>query len=526
MTPIKICNQVTKQQFKLEHIEFNELIERLQNSVPIQCEMNRITNRTYYDSFDWRLYQAGYHLSAIPQDNIFVLNLGLLQGTTPDLLIHVNTLPRFVWDLPNISKLRRPLKEILEMRALLPQVTIETNCRPTRVLNSDQKTVVRIDLEEYRIPIPESSRDIMLPSTLCVYPIKGYSTPLKKITSLLTGKFRLNPVKKNLLDRSLIALDRQVADYSSKLNITIDPAMRADSATKIVLSHLLTSMQINTPGVLKDIDSEFLHDYRVAIRRTRSALSQIKNVFTDDVIDSFTSEFARLGKITSPTRDLDVYLLKFDTYKSALPLAVRDDLDPMREFIQSRQKREHHRMVESLKSSNYQQLIQRWTEFLASPLPENPKQPNAKLPIGDFANKRIWRLYKRVIREGGAITPNTQAVHLHNLRKTCKKLRYLMEFFQSLYSNKKIKANIKTLKELQDNLGDFQDFEVQETALKEFSEEMLNAGETPAKTLLAMGILVQDLDLRRQKARSEFSARYHQFSSKRHQAQFKELFAE
>ena len=517
---------MTKQQFRLEHIEFDEIIERLQKSVAIQCESKYSVNRTYYDSFDWRLYRAGYHLSAIPQDDIFVLNLGLLKGTTSDLLIHVNTLPQFVWDLPNSSKLRQPLEKTLEMRALLPQVTIKTICRPARVLNSDHKTVVRIDFEEYRVPIPESGRDNILPSTLCVYPIKGYSAPLKKITSLLTGKFALNPVKKNLLDRSLIALGLQAADYSSKLNVTLDPTMRTDSATKIVLCHLLASMQLNIPGVLKDIDSEFLHDYRVAIRRTRSALSQIKNVFTDNIIDTFASEFAQLGQITSPTRDLDVYLLKFDTYKSALPLAVRDDLDPMREFIQSRQKREHHRMVESLKSSNYQQLIQRWTEFLASPLPENPKQPNAKLPIRAFANKRIWRLYKRVIREGGAITPTTQAVHLHDLRKTCKKLRYLMEFFQSLYSNKKIKANIKTLKELQDNLGDFQDFEVQETALKEFSEEMLNAGETPAKTLLAMGILVQNLDQRRQEARSEFAARYRDFASKPHRAQFKELFAE
>ena len=525
LAPIKIRNQVTKQQFKLEHIEFDELIERLQKSVPIQCESEHVVNRTYYDSFDWRLYRAGYHLSVIPVDDIFILSLGMLTGITPDVSVQLNALPRFVWDLPISSKLRQPLEDTLEMRALLPQTTIETICRPVRVLNTDKKTVVRINIEEYRIPIPESEKVKTLASTLYVYPVKGYPTPLKKVTSLLTGKFKLSPVKDNLLDRSLFALGRQVTDYSSKLNISLDPTMRADSATKIVLRHLLTSIRVNAPGVLADIDSEFLHDYRVAIRRTRSALSQIKNVFTDDVVDTFASEFAWLGRITSPTRDLDVYLLKFDTYKSALPPATRDDLNPLGEFIRSRQKLEHQRMVESLKSSRYQQLIQQWTEFLASPLPEHPIQPNAILPIGTLANKRIWRLYKRVLKEGGVITPTTPAVHLHELRKTCKKLRYLIEFFQSLYSKKKIKANIQTLKELQDNLGDFQDFEVQETTLKEFGEEMLKAGETPAKTLLAMGILVQNLDQRRQDARSEFAVRYTEFASKAHQAQFKELFA-
>ena len=41
----------------------------------------------------------------------------------------------------------------------------------------------------------------------------------------------------------------------------------------------LQTLRINEDGVRKDLDSEFLHDFRVAVRRTRSALSQIKGVF-------------------------------------------------------------------------------------------------------------------------------------------------------------------------------------------------------------------------------------------------------
>ena len=45
---------------------------------------------------------------------------------------------------------------------------------------------------------------------------------------------------------------------------------------------LLDIMVANEPGMRADLDTEFLHDYRVSLRRTRSLLGQIKNVFPAD----------------------------------------------------------------------------------------------------------------------------------------------------------------------------------------------------------------------------------------------------
>ena len=85
-------------------------------------------------------------------------------------------------------------------------------------------------------------------------------------------------------------------------------------------------MQRNEPGVRADIDSEFLHDYRVAVRRTRSALSQIKDVLPEDKVEHFKTEFGWLGQMTGPTRDLDVYLLQFEHLRNQLPEYMRDRL--------------------------------------------------------------------------------------------------------------------------------------------------------------------------------------------------------
>jgi CHAD domain-containing protein len=129
-----------------------------------------------------------------------------------------------------------------------------------------------------------------------------------------------------------------------------------------------------------------------------------------------------------------------------------------------------------------------------------------------------------VLQEGDAITVASPPEALHDLRKSCKKLRYLMEFFQSLYAEEKIKLLIKNLKGLQEVLGDFQDYAVQEENLKLISEEMM-ALKIHANTFLAIGVLIQDLDAHRSKAREDFASRFEVFKQEENQLTFKLLFS-
>jgi CHAD domain-containing protein len=126
------------------------------------------------------------------------------------------------------------------------------------------------------------------------------------------------------------------------------------------------------------------------------------------------------------------------------------------------------------------------------------------------------------LAEGDAIDENSPSEALHDLRKSCKKLRYLMEFFQSLYPENQIKQFIKNLKGLQEVLGDFQDYAVQENTLKSFSEEMLN-NNIHANTLLAMGVLIQNLDTLRSNARKDFSSKFLIFRHEENHSEFKSL---
>ena len=243
------------------------------------------------------------------------------------------------------------------------------------------------------------------------------------------------------------------------------------------------------------------------------------------VLNRYKREFAWLGQITGNTRDLDVYLLTFDDYRNSLPESMQTDIEPLRDFLKRHWKIEQGKLVRSIDSARYRRLVSSWREFLETPVKERSTLPNARRPVYEVACERIWRVYRRILKEGNAIVADTPAEALHELRKTAKKLRYLMEFFQSLFPSKQIKRLIGVLKSLQNNLGDFQDYEVQVATLKHFSEQMVEEDAVPAGTLLAMGMLIEGLERRQHQARLEFAERFTHFSLPDNQTRFRELFA-
>jgi len=149
---------------------------------------------------------------------------------------------------------------------------------------------------------------------------------------------------------------------------------------------------------------------------------------------------------------------------------------------------------------------------------------NSARPIKSLADERIWKAYRKIIKRGKAIQPDTPVEALHDLRKQGKKLRYLLEFFQNLYSPKEMPKLIKTLKALQENLGDVQDFEVQADYLRAIAEELNSKQTTSTATLLAMGMLVGQLEQLQQQARDEFAQRFKNFARKSNQQLFARLF--
>jgi len=97
-----------------------------------------------------------------------------------------------------------------------------------------------------------------------------------------------------------------------------------------------------------------------------------------------------------------------------------------------------------------------------------------------------------MVKAGGAIDGETPAERLHDVRILGKKLRYLLEFFRSLYAEEEIDIAIKELKRLQDNLGDFNDYEVQGAAMGRFAEELASEMMKALELYREMDIVLMD----------------------------------
>ena len=129
------------------------------------------------------------------------------------------------------------------------------------------------------------------------------------------------------------------------------------------------------------------------------------------------------------------------------------------------------------------------------------------------------------MKAGNVISESADDKMLHVLRIHCKKLRYLMEFFSSLFHPETMNSLIEQLKTLQDNLGDFNDLRVQEEYLLTVAKQLpVKCGQSE-KIFLAIGSLVGALAWDRKIVRSAFAETFADFAAPANKELFQNLFA-
>jgi CHAD domain-containing protein len=410
--------------------------------------------------------------------------------------------PRFTADLPSSPAVER-MAEILEMRALLPQVEVMSRLTHLALQDGEGKTTVRVVFDDSR-PVHTSP----LPTVVEVHPVRGYERDAQRVSELLDLQVILRSV-----DRPLVDLARESIGappyLSSKLKLSLDREGDAESAWREVLSVLAATMAANLDGTRADTDSEFLHDFRVAVRRTRSVLQEGRDVLPADARAHWRREFKWLGDITTPTRDADVHLLDLPALMATLPPERAADLVPLHQLLVDHQRTSQRQLGADLASPRFAEGAAAWASFLASEWPDAGPQAAQRAP--SVAAARLAAAWKRVVRDGRRIDDASPAEKLHDLRKDAKRLRYLLECFGSLFDASDVAVVVKALKGLQDCLGEFQDTEVQATALAAFGDELIARGTVSAATLLAMGGVVEHLDERGRAARRRFAERFAAF---------------
>ena len=105
-----------------------------------------------------------------------------------------------------------------------------------------------------------------------------------------------------------------LAGYEVSVGVPLAGDDAAIDGYRAVLANLRDAMLANWDGTVADIDPEFLHDLRVAVRRTRVVLANAGRVLPEDVRQRAREDFAWLGGISGTARDLDVYQIEWPDY--------------------------------------------------------------------------------------------------------------------------------------------------------------------------------------------------------------------
>jgi CHAD domain-containing protein len=273
-------------------------------------------------------------------------------------------------------------------------------------------------------------------------------------------------------------------------------------------------------GVIEDRDIEALHDFRVAIRRTRSLIKSLGALIDPAALQRFRTDFAWIAKSAGRQRDLDVLLQHLDDRQRTVYLDTRG-VQVLRRTFARRRRVAHGGLLRTLATPRYRSLKMDWFDLLDSMRKDTAAAASAQ----GVVSGAIHAAWREVQRRGEGIGPRSRFERLHALRKDCKELRYLIEAFGDLYEADAIDSLTRALKRLQEALGAVCDVHIQLELLTEIAAAQRNSAEAGA---VRDAVARWSAGLRSQlkSARAHFAKSYERFTRKRNRRLFRQLFAE
>ncbi len=460
------------------------------------------------DSFDEKMLSNGKMLFQVEE---MLICFDLQSG---HLIEQVSSEPwSFPSDLPD-GPVALILKEASGLRAFLPVAEVELNLQHGTILDDERKTRARL----HNLTLSRGGKTVSVGST---QHLRGYDQAHADLRHSLE---KIGAVFCRDVDQVYGSLKIKREKYTSKPVIHLDPDAPVKKSAQTIINAFLRVSRQNEKGIIADYDTEFLHDYRVSLRKVRSVLSLFKGVYSPEDTDRLKQDFASLMQKTNSLRDLDVYLLNKKHYFSLVPDDTHEGLEILFDYFAGERGREQKRVSQIIKSKTYLKEIVRLQKLFGdgASLVAGPKGDDKSLA---FACMSILKRYNKVCKVARSIDENTEDETVHQLRINCKKLRYLIEFFAPIFPEDEIKSLIKSLKVLQDNLGNFNDYSVQQAYLRQvLSEKMGDFGGAELKVAESIGALTAMLNRLQQKERRQVMKNFELFDSSETRAILANLF--
>ncbi len=471
------------------------------------------------DDFDWHIYRSGQSLiHSVADDAPDQGRCVLIKSDKPVCeQDNLSIQPVFWHDVPS-GKLQQSLKKLLGYSGLIRVLQIDEQRTVLACRDEEQKILLRLEVIKQTVSSHLGTDTTPYDRVLLrILPLRGYH---KEATQVAESLRRLRHKEAESLNTGeLLALCKIDPEAELLPNpLPLDPQEHTESALRTATRLLLKQARRYEAGIIADTDTEYLHQYRVNVRRARSLLSLLKQALPDQEGRELRQRLANMVRPTNALRDMDVFLLQRSFYGGLLPQPFQSGLEMLfRETEQQRQQVQQELAV-YLTSEDYQHDCL-WVDAQLKK-PADFAAPLAPVPLHQVASSKIFKTYKRICKLGSAITETTPDEQVHDLRLDCKKLRYLLDFFAALYPQEQISRHTKALKVLQTILGDFNDYAVQQ-------ESLLGqvTAQTPPDQAAAIHGLVALLYQKQLVARSQVMQALETFASDALRADFKAAYS-
>ena len=257
----------------------------------------------------------------------------------------------------------------------------------------------------------------------------------------------------------------------------------AEAGRKVLRFHL-ARMLAREAGTREGVEAEELHAMRVATRRQRAAWRVFGASFRPGRTKRYRNGLREIAARLGTVRDLDVLLEAVDAYRTDLPSAEANALEPMLRDWRGRRNDARVLLIRELDSPRYQRWVDDYRDFVrtdgASVIPVGPTQPHR---VRDTAPSHIWSAYEQV-RAYEPVLRWADVETLHELRIAGKWLRYTLEFVRETIEPE-VTPLLARVTALQDHLGLMNDADVAASMARTFLVE--HAGELSALESAAIG---------------------------------------
>jgi CHAD domain-containing protein len=232
----------------------------------------------------------------------------------------------------------------------------------------------------------------------------------------------------------------------------------AEAVTRLCLE--LVDRARDAERALGDLSArDALHDFRVAVRRLRSALRAWRPVLGKAVRRREQHALRELQRATGSGRDAEVALAWLEPRRASCAPEHAAGVEWLAQHWRAQLARAREGLDAELRGS-FRDLAQRLERRLAHPPPARDEERFATA-LADAVRAAARDLFERL----AGISEAGDEKRMHAARIACKRLRYLVEPFRAEFEP--IAALLEPCKQLQDLLGELNDAFARGRALDE-----------------------------------------------------------